>query len=102
VQSEGTANISGRLICLSLAEGTRRHPIASGYRALVFGSQRANAGNDALLTWESRQSVAPGETAIAQLQFMHPELTAERLRVGATVYLGEDRRIVACGVVLTV
>jgi hypothetical protein len=39
VQSEGTANISVQLTCLSLAEGTRRHPIVAGYRALVFGSQ---------------------------------------------------------------
>jgi hypothetical protein len=34
------------------------------------------------------------------LQFVHPELVAERLRVGATLYLGVGRRMVARRVIL--
>jgi translation elongation factor EF-Tu-like GTPase len=102
VPGQGTAKVSVQLACPGLAEGGRQHPIASGYRALVFWSEQADAGNDAILTWEGRQSVAPGEAGIAQLQFIHPELVAERLRVGVPVYLGEGRRIVARGVILSV
>ena len=89
-----------QLTCLSRPEGGRQHPILPGYRAVVFWSHRADAGNDAILTWIDGPSVAPGEAAIAQLQFIHPELVAERLRVGATLYLGMGRRIVARGVIL--
>ena len=54
-----------------------------------------------MLTWESQQRIAPGETAIAQLQFIHPELVAERQQVGVSLFLGEGQRIVVRGVILS-
>jgi hypothetical protein len=100
VREACVATISLQLTCLRRLEGGRQHPILPDDRAVVFWSDRADAGNDAILTCIDGPNVAPGEAAIAQLQFIHPELVAERLRVGATLYLGGGRRIVAPGVIL--
>ena len=54
-----------------------------------------------MLIWASRQSVARAETAVAQLQFIHPELVAERQQVGVSLFLGEGQRIVVRGVILS-
>jgi hypothetical protein len=78
-----------------------KHPFPRAI-APVFWTPQDDDGNDAVLTWEERPRVAPGDAATAHLEWVHPELLGDRLRPGIPVFLREGRRIVARGLILTV
>ena len=95
-----------RFRLLTTDEGGRKGPIADGYRASWDIGNRTDSGewtsNDAPLLLECHDEwVAPGETAIARIHPLVPELWAH-VRPGLEVAMHEGSRVVGRGEVIEV
>lgn len=85
------------------AEGGRRTPIRSGYRAGVFLHPATSPeGNDGILTIEEGQWSSPGEECLVRIRFLHPELVPHNLSVDQRIELREGARVVGKGVIVEV
>jgi translation elongation factor EF-Tu-like GTPase len=86
-----------RLYVLSVEQGGRRGPIASGYRAgcWIDPIDPAVGGNDGILTVEGADRIVPGSERIALIRFLHPELVQHKLDPGLVFELREGARVVA-------
>jgi elongation factor Tu len=97
----GTTNqIRARIHVLSTAEGGRRNPIYSGYRAGLFLGPDPSVGNDGVVTLEGIEECPPGEDCVAQIALLHPELVKGPLHPTTVFELKEGGRIVGMGTIL--
>ena len=97
-------SVEVRISVRSTAEGGRRHPVFSGYRASFWlgrseGGRRAY--NDAGVYLTESEELAPGQTGDASLVPLRPEYW-RHLRCGDTIEMSEGSRVVGIATVLAV
>jgi len=92
-----------RLYVLATAEGGRRGPIATGYRAgcWIDPIDPAVGGNDGIVTVEDGTLIAPGAEGLAHIRFLFPELVQDKTQPGTSFELREGRRVVARATIIS-
>jgi elongation factor Tu len=91
-----------RIHVLSTAEGGRRNPLYTGYRAGLFLGSNPIAGNDGIMTLEGLEQCEPGEDCIARIALLHPELVHAPLHPQTAFELKEGGRLVGTGTILEI
>jgi translation elongation factor EF-Tu-like GTPase len=87
-------DIEAEITFVATNEGGRRTPVRTGYRP-----QFHYKGEDHVVihTFIGTEWVAPGQTVMAYLEFLHPELIFGRIVPGNTFEIREGYRVVAKG-----
>jgi hypothetical protein len=94
-------SVEARVFVRSTAEGGRRHPVYSGYRASFWLGRCENgrrAYNDAGVYLQVGDELAPGQTGAAWLIPLRPEFWGQ-LRVGDVIEMSEGERVVGTATV---
>jgi translation elongation factor EF-Tu-like GTPase len=97
-------SIEARIFVRSTADGGRRHPVFSGYRASFWLGRREDgrsAYNDAGVYLKVGEELAPGQTGEAWLIPLRPEFWGH-LRVGDVIEMSEGERVVGTATVTAV
>lgn len=94
-------DIEAEIFFLPTEQGGRHSPVLSGYRPNHdFGL--AGTFNDAAHEYIGCESVAPGQSAKANIWFLAPECQEGRLYSGFTFTVQEGSRVVGRGVITKV
>jgi len=82
-------------------QGGRRTPAASGYRPQVkFDFSEVQTSTSQL--FRDQETVAPGETVVAEMCMMGKDYFAEKLSVGMRFEVREGARVTALGEILEI
>jgi translation elongation factor EF-Tu-like GTPase len=87
-------DIEAEITFLTPDEGGRQTAVFSGYRGQFY---YRGEDHDAIQEYLDAKRVHPGETATAQLHFLHPELFIDRIGAGDDFEIREGLRVVARG-----
>jgi hypothetical protein len=101
VRSLPEHSVEARIFARNTADGGRRHPVFSGYRASFWLGRYADGRrtcNDAGVYLKVGEELAPGQTGEAWLVPLRPEFW-DHLRVGDVIEMSEGERVVGTATV---
>ena len=90
------SDVEAQITFLRTEEGGRDKSVRTGYRPQFFYQ---GEDYDAIHQYFDKEEVFPGETVIAHLHFLYPELLYDRLGPGEQFEIREGYRTVAKGTI---